>query len=87
MSWAFQSVSAESEASLPKLPLPCIHAAATRVYFGHERRLAEGKTHWRTQTVHRSELIIINISVNFAVWTCHLLICIRLLKLNGECLH
>uniref|UniRef100_A0A8C5D2G0 Trafficking protein particle complex subunit 8 n=1 Tax=Gadus morhua TaxID=8049 RepID=A0A8C5D2G0_GADMO len=28
---------------LPKLPLPCIHAAATRVYFGHERRLAEGE--------------------------------------------
>uniref|UniRef100_A0A8C5A7U7 Trafficking protein particle complex subunit 8 n=1 Tax=Gadus morhua TaxID=8049 RepID=A0A8C5A7U7_GADMO len=41
--YVYKSVSAESEASLPKLPLPCIHAAATRVYFGHERRLAEGE--------------------------------------------
>uniref|UniRef100_A0A671Y287 Trafficking protein particle complex subunit 8 n=1 Tax=Sparus aurata TaxID=8175 RepID=A0A671Y287_SPAAU len=29
--------------SLPQLPLPCIHCSATRVYFGHERRLAEGE--------------------------------------------
>uniref|UniRef100_A0A7N8YE22 Trafficking protein particle complex 8 n=1 Tax=Mastacembelus armatus TaxID=205130 RepID=A0A7N8YE22_9TELE len=29
--------------SLPQLPLPCIHSSATRVYFGHERRLAEGE--------------------------------------------
>uniref|UniRef100_A0A665T8C6 Trafficking protein particle complex 8 n=1 Tax=Echeneis naucrates TaxID=173247 RepID=A0A665T8C6_ECHNA len=29
--------------SLPMLPLPCIHSSATRVYFGHERRLAEGE--------------------------------------------
>uniref|UniRef100_A0A671Y141 Trafficking protein particle complex subunit 8 n=1 Tax=Sparus aurata TaxID=8175 RepID=A0A671Y141_SPAAU len=28
---------------LPQLPLPCIHCSATRVYFGHERRLAEGE--------------------------------------------
>uniref|UniRef100_A0A8D0A2W6 Trafficking protein particle complex subunit 8 n=1 Tax=Sander lucioperca TaxID=283035 RepID=A0A8D0A2W6_SANLU len=28
---------------LPELPLPCIHSSATRVYFGHERRLAEGE--------------------------------------------
>uniref|UniRef100_A0A3B5A3T8 Trafficking protein particle complex 8 n=1 Tax=Stegastes partitus TaxID=144197 RepID=A0A3B5A3T8_9TELE len=28
---------------LPQLPLPCIHSSATRVYFGHERRLAEGE--------------------------------------------
>lgn len=31
-----------NEVSLPQLPLPCIHSSATRVYFGHERRLAEG---------------------------------------------
>uniref|UniRef100_A0A3P8NSY0 Trafficking protein particle complex 8 n=1 Tax=Astatotilapia calliptera TaxID=8154 RepID=A0A3P8NSY0_ASTCA len=29
--------------TLPQLPLPCIHSSATRVYFGHERRLAEGE--------------------------------------------
>uniref|UniRef100_A0A667WZ17 Trafficking protein particle complex subunit 8 n=1 Tax=Myripristis murdjan TaxID=586833 RepID=A0A667WZ17_9TELE len=28
---------------LPQLPLPCINSSATRVYFGHERRLAEGE--------------------------------------------
>uniref|UniRef100_A0A8C4HXV7 Trafficking protein particle complex subunit 8 n=1 Tax=Dicentrarchus labrax TaxID=13489 RepID=A0A8C4HXV7_DICLA len=29
--------------SLPQLPLPYIHSSATRVYFGHERRLAQGE--------------------------------------------
>uniref|UniRef100_A0A8C7XGM6 Trafficking protein particle complex subunit 8 n=1 Tax=Oryzias sinensis TaxID=183150 RepID=A0A8C7XGM6_9TELE len=29
--------------SLPQLPLPCILSAATRVYFGHEPRLAQGE--------------------------------------------
>uniref|UniRef100_A0A8C7SVZ6 Trafficking protein particle complex 8 n=1 Tax=Oncorhynchus mykiss TaxID=8022 RepID=A0A8C7SVZ6_ONCMY len=29
--------------ALPQLPLPCINSSATRVYFGHERRLAEGE--------------------------------------------
>uniref|UniRef100_A0A8C4NUR0 Trafficking protein particle complex 8 n=1 Tax=Dicentrarchus labrax TaxID=13489 RepID=A0A8C4NUR0_DICLA len=28
---------------LPQLPLPYIHSSATRVYFGHERRLAQGE--------------------------------------------
>uniref|UniRef100_A0A3P9M7W7 Trafficking protein particle complex 8 n=1 Tax=Oryzias latipes TaxID=8090 RepID=A0A3P9M7W7_ORYLA len=28
---------------LPQLPLPCILSAATRVYFGHEPRLAQGE--------------------------------------------
>uniref|UniRef100_A0A8C5EB03 Trafficking protein particle complex 8 n=1 Tax=Gouania willdenowi TaxID=441366 RepID=A0A8C5EB03_GOUWI len=28
---------------LPQLPLPCIQSSATRVYFGPERRLAEGE--------------------------------------------
>uniref|UniRef100_A0A7N6C2M4 Trafficking protein particle complex 8 n=1 Tax=Anabas testudineus TaxID=64144 RepID=A0A7N6C2M4_ANATE len=28
---------------LPHLPLPCINSSATRVYFGRERRLAEGE--------------------------------------------
>lgn len=38
-----QTVISRSGVRLPHLPLPCIHSAATRVYFGHERRLAEGK--------------------------------------------
>uniref|UniRef100_A0A3Q1HHJ5 Trafficking protein particle complex 8 n=1 Tax=Anabas testudineus TaxID=64144 RepID=A0A3Q1HHJ5_ANATE len=33
----------ENEVSLPHLPLPCINSSATRVYFGRERRLAEGE--------------------------------------------
>uniref|UniRef100_A0A671Y476 Trafficking protein particle complex subunit 8 n=1 Tax=Sparus aurata TaxID=8175 RepID=A0A671Y476_SPAAU len=36
-------VTTGNEVSLPQLPLPCIHCSATRVYFGHERRLAEGE--------------------------------------------
>lgn len=40
----FQSVIGGKEDGLPQLPLPCIHSSATRVYFGHERRLAEGNT-------------------------------------------
>uniref|UniRef100_A0A8D0A440 Trafficking protein particle complex subunit 8 n=1 Tax=Sander lucioperca TaxID=283035 RepID=A0A8D0A440_SANLU len=36
-------VTASTLYSLPELPLPCIHSSATRVYFGHERRLAEGE--------------------------------------------
>lgn len=43
-SCVFQSAIEGNEVSLPQLPLPCIHCSATRVYFGHERRLAEGKT-------------------------------------------
>ncbi|KAK7150553.1 hypothetical protein R3I93_011711 [Phoxinus phoxinus] len=31
------------ESSLPQLPLPCLHSSQTRVFFGHERRLAEGE--------------------------------------------
>uniref|UniRef100_A0A8C7MPC9 Trafficking protein particle complex subunit 8 n=1 Tax=Oncorhynchus kisutch TaxID=8019 RepID=A0A8C7MPC9_ONCKI len=31
------------EVALPQLTLPCINSSATRVYFGHERRLAEGE--------------------------------------------
>lgn len=44
-SLCFQSVTSESEVELPLLPLPCIDSSATRVYFGHERRLAEGNIH------------------------------------------
>ncbi|XP_063057048.1 trafficking protein particle complex subunit 8 [Engraulis encrasicolus] len=33
----------ESEGVLPQLPLPCLNSANTRVFFGHERRLAEGE--------------------------------------------
>uniref|UniRef100_A0A8C0YCX3 Trafficking protein particle complex subunit 8 n=1 Tax=Cyprinus carpio carpio TaxID=630221 RepID=A0A8C0YCX3_CYPCA len=32
-----------SDSSLPQLPLPCLHSSQTRVFFGHERRLAEGE--------------------------------------------
>ncbi|KAF4099357.1 trafficking protein particle complex subunit 8 isoform X1 [Onychostoma macrolepis] len=31
------------DGSLPQLPLPCLHSSQTRVFFGHERRLAEGE--------------------------------------------
>ncbi|XP_075935366.1 trafficking protein particle complex subunit 8 isoform X1 [Anarhichas minor] len=41
--YVYKSVVGGSEDSLPQLPLPCIHSSATRVYFGHERRLAEGE--------------------------------------------
>uniref|UniRef100_A0A672YVX3 Trafficking protein particle complex 8 n=1 Tax=Sphaeramia orbicularis TaxID=375764 RepID=A0A672YVX3_9TELE len=41
--YVFKSVIGGSEAILPELPLPCIQGSATRVYFGHERRLAEGE--------------------------------------------
>ncbi|XP_010782117.1 trafficking protein particle complex subunit 8, partial [Notothenia coriiceps] len=41
--YVYKSVIGEKEDSLPQLPLPCIHSSATRVYFGHERRLAEGE--------------------------------------------
>ncbi|XP_062411302.1 trafficking protein particle complex subunit 8 [Sardina pilchardus] len=34
---------ADSEGVLPQLPLPCLNSAQTRVFFGHERRLAEGE--------------------------------------------
>ncbi|XP_067454174.1 trafficking protein particle complex subunit 8 isoform X1 [Thunnus thynnus] len=40
--YVYKSVTGGNEVSLPQLPLPCIHSSATRVYFGHERRLAEG---------------------------------------------
>ncbi|XP_062858255.1 trafficking protein particle complex subunit 8 isoform X2 [Trichomycterus rosablanca] len=32
-----------SQSSFPQLPLPCLHSAQTRVFFGHNRRLAEGE--------------------------------------------
>ncbi|XP_075997687.1 trafficking protein particle complex subunit 8 isoform X2 [Genypterus blacodes] len=41
--YVYKSVTGESEVDLPLLPLPCIDSSATRVYFGHERRLAEGE--------------------------------------------
>uniref|UniRef100_A0A671LGC4 Trafficking protein particle complex 8 n=1 Tax=Sinocyclocheilus anshuiensis TaxID=1608454 RepID=A0A671LGC4_9TELE len=31
------------DGSLPQLPLPCLHSSQTRVFFGHERRLAKGE--------------------------------------------
>uniref|UniRef100_A0A672T6L8 Trafficking protein particle complex subunit 8 n=1 Tax=Sinocyclocheilus grahami TaxID=75366 RepID=A0A672T6L8_SINGR len=31
------------DGSLPQLPLPCLHSSQTRVFCGHERRLAEGE--------------------------------------------
>ncbi|XP_071342862.1 trafficking protein particle complex subunit 8 isoform X2 [Trachinotus anak] len=41
--YVYKSVMGGNDVSLPQLPLPCIHSSATRVYFGHERRLAEGE--------------------------------------------
>ncbi|KAM3619618.1 uncharacterized protein V6R79_010941 [Siganus canaliculatus] len=41
--YVYKSVIGGNKGSLPQLPLPCIHSSATRVYFGHERRLAEGE--------------------------------------------
>uniref|UniRef100_A0A671Y485 Trafficking protein particle complex subunit 8 n=1 Tax=Sparus aurata TaxID=8175 RepID=A0A671Y485_SPAAU len=41
--YVYKSAIEGNEVSLPQLPLPCIHCSATRVYFGHERRLAEGE--------------------------------------------
>ncbi|XP_029285270.1 trafficking protein particle complex subunit 8 isoform X2 [Cottoperca gobio] len=41
--YVYKSVIGGNEDHLPQLPLPCIHSSATRVYFGHERRLAEGE--------------------------------------------
>uniref|UniRef100_A0A3Q1HHI0 Trafficking protein particle complex 8 n=1 Tax=Anabas testudineus TaxID=64144 RepID=A0A3Q1HHI0_ANATE len=41
--YVYKSVMEENEVSLPHLPLPCINSSATRVYFGRERRLAEGE--------------------------------------------
>uniref|UniRef100_A0A3B3S3A2 Trafficking protein particle complex subunit 8 n=1 Tax=Paramormyrops kingsleyae TaxID=1676925 RepID=A0A3B3S3A2_9TELE len=42
--YVYKSVSqASTEGVLPQLPLPCIHSFATRVFFGHDRRLAEGE--------------------------------------------
>ncbi|XP_070688188.1 trafficking protein particle complex subunit 8 [Pempheris klunzingeri] len=41
--YVYKSVIGGNEVSLPQLPLPSINSSATRVYFGHERRLAEGE--------------------------------------------
>ncbi|XP_072246347.1 trafficking protein particle complex subunit 8 isoform X2 [Leuresthes tenuis] len=41
--YVYKSVIGANEVDLPQLPLPCIQSSATRVYFGHERRLAEGE--------------------------------------------
>ncbi|XP_068449315.1 trafficking protein particle complex subunit 8 isoform X2 [Clinocottus analis] len=41
--YVYKSVVGGKEDNLPQLPLPCIHSSATRVYFGHERRFAEGE--------------------------------------------
>ncbi|XP_074524565.1 trafficking protein particle complex subunit 8 isoform X2 [Halichoeres trimaculatus] len=41
--FVYKSVIKGNTINLPQLPLPCIHSSATRVYFGHDRRLAEGE--------------------------------------------
>ncbi|XP_034036210.1 trafficking protein particle complex subunit 8 isoform X2 [Thalassophryne amazonica] len=41
--YVYKSVTGENDVGLSQLPLPFIHSSATRVYFGHERRLAEGE--------------------------------------------
>ncbi|KAI5619859.1 trafficking protein particle complex subunit 8 isoform X1 [Silurus asotus] len=42
--YVYRSASQPSnESALPQLPLPCLLCTQTRVFFGHERRLAEGE--------------------------------------------
>ncbi|KAJ8383578.1 hypothetical protein AAFF_G00219580 [Aldrovandia affinis] len=42
--YVYKNVSQSSpEGALPQLPLPCIQSSLTRVFFGHDRRLAEGE--------------------------------------------
>uniref|UniRef100_A0A8C7IB40 Trafficking protein particle complex subunit 8 n=1 Tax=Oncorhynchus kisutch TaxID=8019 RepID=A0A8C7IB40_ONCKI len=41
--YVYRNVPGVCEVALPQLTLPCINSSATRVYFGHERRLAEGE--------------------------------------------
>ncbi|MGH0160044.1 UNVERIFIED_CONTAM: hypothetical protein FKN15_059220 [Acipenser sinensis] len=42
--YVYKNVSQLSpDGPLPHLPLPCIQSSATRVFFGHDRRLAEGE--------------------------------------------
>ncbi|XP_037837247.1 trafficking protein particle complex subunit 8 isoform X2 [Kryptolebias marmoratus] len=41
--YVYKSVTGENEGQLPELPLPYIDDSATRVFFGHERCLAEGE--------------------------------------------
>ncbi|XP_060773598.1 trafficking protein particle complex subunit 8 isoform X2 [Neoarius graeffei] len=59
--YVYKSVSQPSNASsLPQLPLPCLLCTQTRVFFGHERRLAEGEkqaaTHvWLDQEYEREQ--------------------------------
>ncbi|KAB5539779.1 hypothetical protein PHYPO_G00093090 [Pangasianodon hypophthalmus] len=59
--YVYRSVSQPSnESSLPQLPLPCLLCTQTRVFFGHERRLAEGEkqaaTHvWLDQEYDREQ--------------------------------
>ncbi|KAL7888142.1 hypothetical protein AOLI_G00031160 [Acnodon oligacanthus] len=59
--YVYKSLSQPSnEGSLPQLPLPCVHSAQTRVFFGHEPRLAEGEkqaaTHvWLDQEFDREQ--------------------------------
>ncbi|XP_066533154.1 trafficking protein particle complex subunit 8 isoform X2 [Hoplias malabaricus] len=59
--YVYKSLSQPStEGTLPQLPLPCLHSAQTRVFFGHEPRLAEGEkqaaTHvWLDQEYDREQ--------------------------------
>nr|XP_020476529.1 trafficking protein particle complex subunit 8 [Monopterus albus] len=41
--YVYKNVIKGNEVGLSQLPLPCILSSATRVYFGRERRLAEGE--------------------------------------------
>ncbi|KAF5900443.1 trafficking protein particle complex subunit 8 isoform X1, partial [Clarias magur] len=59
--YVYRSASQPSnESSLPQLPLPCLLCTQTRVFFGHEPRLAEGEkqaaTHvWLDQEYDREQ--------------------------------
>uniref|UniRef100_A0A3Q3WQF8 Uncharacterized protein n=1 Tax=Mola mola TaxID=94237 RepID=A0A3Q3WQF8_MOLML len=41
--YVYKVITVCNDVCLLQLPLPCINSSATRVYFGHERRLAEGE--------------------------------------------
>ncbi|XP_068175680.1 trafficking protein particle complex subunit 8 isoform X2 [Antennarius striatus] len=65
--YVYKSVMGENESSLPQLPLPCIQSSLTRVYFGHERRLAQGEKQAATHVSLDQEY-----DQDMAVMWCHL---------------
>lgn len=65
--YVYKNLLVRNDASLPLLPLPCINVAATRVYFGHERRPSEGEKQAATHVSLDQEY-----DVDLANMWCHL---------------